>query len=113
MSWSTTSTSSIYSDVLRINSNEFQKQFISTWDTISEKGIKEEKENMENLYQVYMVNKYRSILIEKAVVAKNEEEAKFKVCVYEFLTMNGMGLSDVTVIVKSLGSVVVEDIEVK
>lgn len=71
---------------------------------------KEENENMEHLYKIYIVEKNRSVHELPIVVAKNEEEAKHEAGVYShflFTQLNNR-LSDVTVIVQNLGSVKVE-----
>lgn len=76
--------------------------------TIVLNNLKED-ESMEHLYEVYLIDKERKIHINQITVAKNEEEAKFNAGVYEWLKLYGKKLSDVTVIVKSVGQVKVED----
>jgi len=61
--------------------------------------------NMENLYNVIVVDKERNILIDEKTVAKNEETAKFESGVYEYLSKNELSLNEVTVIVNQLGRV--------
>lgn len=70
---------------------------------------REEDKSMKNLYQVFMVGQDEQIHIFDTVVAINEEDAKFKTGVYSTLGNLGLDLSKVTVIVKNLGSVRVED----
>jgi len=73
---------------------------------IDEKG---EKEIMENLYQVYVIDKKKNFIVNgEVVVAKNEEDAKFELRVSEKVRAEGLKLSDVTIIVKQLGTVSVE-----
>lgn len=69
---------------------------------------KEEIENMETLYSVTTVWKDGTIEIDKKVVAKTEEEAKFKAGLYSLLEKGAHGLEDISVIVTKLGQVKVE-----
>ncbi|PYY28280.1 hypothetical protein [Paenibacillus illinoisensis] len=67
-----------------------------------------EVKNMKQLYHVLVVDKKSEILTDTKVVASNTEEAKFEAEVYTNLQTYGYKLSDVTVIVNSLGAVEVE-----
>nr|WP_145401592.1 hypothetical protein [Paenibacillus xylanexedens] len=68
----------------------------------------EEKKNMKQLYYVIVVTKKEEIIVDEKIVASNIEEAKFNLNVHEQIKAKGLSLSDVTVIVNSLGSVEVD-----
>ncbi|GAV11384.1 hypothetical protein [Paenibacillus sp. NAIST15-1] len=65
--------------------------------------------NLESLYHVIVITQNSEILIDKKVVSKSEETAKFKVGAYACLEDNKLTPDDVTIIVKNLGSVKVVD----
>lgn len=60
---------------------------------------------METLYQVLVVTKDREIIIDKKLVAKNHDDAKFNAGLYTVLKDKSLKPSDVTVLVESLGNV--------
>jgi hypothetical protein len=82
------------------------KETIVSLNTINNK--KEEQKYMEYVYEVIVVDKYREILLDEKVVAKNEEKAKFNAGVYKHLDANGLTLDDVTVLTRALGQVEVD-----
>lgn len=63
---------------------------------------------METIYEVIVVDKYRSILMDEKVVAATEEKAKFNIGVYKLLEQSEMTLDEVTVITRVIGHVVVD-----
>jgi len=65
-------------------------------------------ENMKTLYEVTVVSKKEEIILEKKVVAENEDEAKFLADVSEKLKEKGLKPKDVTVICYKIGNVKVE-----
>lgn len=69
----------------------------------------EDRKYMETLYNVIVVDKDRTILLDEKTVAKNEETAKFNVEVYTYLRENALTLDDVTVICYKLGYVEVDE----
>lgn len=75
--------------------------------------IKHEGENyMEYLYEVFVVTKDKKFLINgEVVVAANEEEAKFDLQVTEKIRAASLRLDDVTVIVRSISKVKVNEVK--
>jgi hypothetical protein len=69
---------------------------------------KETEDNMETLYNVLVVGKRREILVDKKVVAKNAKSAEFEVA-HKYLIANDLSIENVTIIVKEIGSVEVEE----
>lgn len=67
-----------------------------------------EVEPMKSLYRVVVVTKQEEIIMDKKVVAVDEDEAKFNAGVHAKLTERGIKPKDVTVICGSLGAVKVE-----
>lgn len=71
---------------------------------------KTEVKNMEKLYQVYVIDKKKNFIVNgEVVVAKDEEDAKFELEVSEKVRTKKLKLSDVTIIIKYLGAVSVEE----
>lgn len=74
--------------------------------SISAERIQGGEIKMVRLYKVYVVdNSDGEILVDEAVVATTEEDAKFKVGVYSLLDSLGLSLGDITVLIQNLGSV--------
>ena len=76
------------------------------WDLVGEK----EKEmamvtTQHYLWQVVVVHTNKEILIDKKVVANDQEDAKFECEVDKILRVKGLKPSDVTIMVTSLGPV--------
>lgn len=65
--------------------------------------------NVETLFNVIVITQNSEIFIDKKVVSKSEETAKYKSGVYECLKEIDLTPDDVTIIVKNLGSVKVAD----
>jgi hypothetical protein len=65
--------------------------------------------NLESLFNVIVITQNSEILIDKKVVSKSEETAKFKVGAYACLEDHKLTPDDVTIIVNNLGSVKVAD----
>lgn len=63
---------------------------------------------MEHLYHVAVVTKKRQILLDKKVVAENEDGAKFEADVSAVIKKAGLRPPGVTVLVNDLGPVKVE-----
>lgn len=97
-------------DTLRLNGspNQINWSNLNLVGTI-EKYKEVKNKSMENLYNVIVIDKERDILIDKKVVAKNPESAKFNAEVYDHLKKSGLTLDDVTVIVNQLGTVEVAE----
>ena len=60
---------------------------------------------METLYQVIVVSKDREVLLEKKIVAMDEDEAKFQVDIHSVLKEKGLKPKDVTILVWGCGEV--------
>ena len=60
---------------------------------------------MEILFNVIVVSKDREILLDKKVVAMDEDEAKFMVDIHAALKEKGLKPKDVTILAESLGEV--------
>lgn len=68
-------------------------------------SIKGEEEYMETLYQVTVVTKTKEIIIDKKLVAVDQENAKFESGLYGELAQKSLTPADVTVVVSPLGQI--------
>lgn len=75
--------------------------------TCSDKN--KDDENRTFVYNVIVVTTKGEIIIDKKVVARNAEEAKFKAEVYRKMHEDGLTFEDVTIITNSLGEVNIEN----
>lgn len=74
------------------------------------KEKKEEEDNMEKLYEVFVVTKDRKIILDgKRVVAEDEDDAKFEADVSGVLRENDLTPKQVTVVCKVIDKVKVEE----
>jgi len=63
------------------------------------------EENVENLYHITVIDLDKNILIDKKVVAKTDDDAKFEAGVFKILQEKKIKPSDVSIIINNVGTV--------
>lgn len=76
---------------------------------IQAENIEEEKGMTKTLFDVVVVDNTGKILVEEKVVSANRDEAIFDLEVHDVLRQLGLSLSDVTIIINSLGNVRIKE----
>jgi hypothetical protein len=92
--------------VLSFGELKFPNQTLTiTGDNFSSKIKGDEKQKMEYLYHVLLIDNDKAVIMDEKVVAKNEESAKFEAEVYTVLKEMGLTLDEVTILCIELGEV--------